>query len=164
MHGSVSSWTVAPFQKSPGRRKWFDRHQNCVGEVPLHYGFYVSLHNVGVAPRKLSVCSHSLTSNSSPLSLIWKTDPWSLSKHFWYILFYIYSFDNLPEWIALSHTRKNFHIIICPQTFIYVNNIIMYKVVQIWPGQTVTCLHTNSSGHIWTTLYYVICNVYNIYS
>jgi hypothetical protein len=28
-----------------------------------------------------------------------------------------------------------------------------YKVVQIWPGQTVTCLHTNSPGHIWTTLY-----------
>jgi hypothetical protein len=27
------------------------------------------------------------------------------------------------------------------------------KVVQIWPGQTVTCLHTNSPGHIWTTLY-----------
>jgi hypothetical protein len=26
-------------------------------------------------------------------------------------------------------------------------------VVQIWPGQTVTCLHTNSPGHIWTTLY-----------
>jgi hypothetical protein len=30
-----------------------------------------------------------------------------------------------------------------------------YKVVQIWPGQTVTCLHTNSHGHIWTTLYFV---------
>jgi hypothetical protein len=30
---------------------------------------------------------------------------------------------------------------------------IMYKVVQIWPGQTVTCLHTISPGHIWTTLY-----------
>jgi hypothetical protein len=29
----------------------------------------------------------------------------------------------------------------------------MYKVVHIWPGQTVTCLHTNSPGHIWTTLY-----------
>jgi hypothetical protein len=29
----------------------------------------------------------------------------------------------------------------------------MYKVVEIWPGQTVTCLHTNSPGHIWTTLY-----------
>jgi hypothetical protein len=28
-----------------------------------------------------------------------------------------------------------------------------YKVVKIWPGQTVTCLHTNSPGHIWTTLY-----------
>ena len=29
-----------------------------------------------------------------------------------------------------------------------------YKVVQIWPGQTVTCLHTNRPSHIWTTLYY----------
>jgi hypothetical protein len=29
----------------------------------------------------------------------------------------------------------------------------IYKVVQMWPGQTVTCLHTNSPGHIWTTLY-----------
>ena len=29
----------------------------------------------------------------------------------------------------------------------------MYKVVQIWLGQTVTCLHTISPGHIWTTLY-----------
>jgi hypothetical protein len=29
----------------------------------------------------------------------------------------------------------------------------MYKVVQILPGQTVTCLHTNRPGHIWTTLY-----------
>jgi hypothetical protein len=31
--------------------------------------------------------------------------------------------------------------------------VAKYKVVQIWPGQTVTCLHTNSPGHIWTTLY-----------
>jgi hypothetical protein len=30
----------------------------------------------------------------------------------------------------------------------------LYKVVQIWPGQTVTCLHTASPGHIWTTLYF----------
>jgi hypothetical protein len=30
-----------------------------------------------------------------------------------------------------------------------------YEVVQIWPGQTVTCLHTNSPGHIWTILYFV---------
>ena len=34
-----------------------------------------------------------------------------------------------------------------------------YKVVQIWPGQTVACLHTNSPGHIWTTLYF---NQFNI--
>ena len=32
-------------------------------------------------------------------------------------------------------------------------------MVQIWPGQTVTCLHTNSPGHIWTTLYSQICCV-----
>jgi hypothetical protein len=32
-------------------------------------------------------------------------------------------------------------------------DISRYKVVQIWPGQTVTCLHTNSPGHIWTILY-----------
>jgi hypothetical protein len=31
--------------------------------------------------------------------------------------------------------------------------MIMYKVVQIWPGQTVTCLHTISPGNIWTTSY-----------
>jgi hypothetical protein len=31
----------------------------------------------------------------------------------------------------------------------------VYKVVQIWPGQTVTYLHTNRPGHIWTTLYFV---------
>jgi hypothetical protein len=33
-------------------------------------------------------------------------------------------------------------------------NTNKYKVVQIWPGQTVTSLHTISPGHIWTTLYY----------
>jgi hypothetical protein len=30
---------------------------------------------------------------------------------------------------------------------------LTYKVVKIWSGQTVTCLHTNSPGHVWTTLY-----------
>jgi hypothetical protein len=34
----------------------------------------------------------------------------------------------------------------------------MYKVVQIWPRQTVTCLHTNRPGHIWTTLYFNVEN------
>jgi hypothetical protein len=33
-----------------------------------------------------------------------------------------------------------------------------YKVFQIWPGQTVTCSHTNRPGHIWTTLY-LCCDV-----
>jgi hypothetical protein len=32
-------------------------------------------------------------------------------------------------------------------------NTCKYKVVQILPGQTVTCIHTNRPGHIWTTLY-----------
>jgi hypothetical protein len=40
----------------------------------------------------------------------------------------------LREWHMHGHIRK-------------------YKVVQIWPGQTVTCLHTISPGHILTTLY-----------
>jgi hypothetical protein len=35
----------------------------------------------------------------------------------------------------------------------------MYKVVHIWPGQTVTCWHTISPGHIWTTLYVLITTV-----
>ena len=38
-------------------------------------------------------------------------------------------------------------------------------MVQIWPGQTVTCLHTISPGHIWTTLYLLChqrCRNYNI--
>jgi hypothetical protein len=38
-----------------------------------------------------------------------------------------------------------------------------YKVVQIWPEQTMTCLHTNSPGHIWTTLY-IACPVIPSYS
>jgi hypothetical protein len=37
--------------------------------------------------------------------------------------------------------------------FFSISYCTWYKVIQIWPGQTVTCLHTNSPGHIWTTLY-----------
>jgi hypothetical protein len=36
----------------------------------------------------------------------------------------------------------------------HISKISRYKVVQIWPGQTLTSLHTNSPGHIWTTLYF----------
>ena len=39
---------------------------------------------------------------------------------------------------------------------------VKYKVVQIWPGQTVTCLHTISPGHIWTTLYLVLTGIFFI--
>jgi hypothetical protein len=35
-------------------------------------------------------------------------------------------------------------------------SFMLYRVVQIWPRQTVTSLHTNSPGHIWTTLYLVL--------
>jgi hypothetical protein len=45
----------------------------------------------------------------------------------------------------------------CPlfrPTLIRIRMCRKFKVVQIWPGQTVTCLHTNRSGHIWTTLYW----------
>jgi hypothetical protein len=47
----------------------------------------------------------------------------------------------------------------------------MYKVVQIWPGQTVTYLHPNSPSRTWTTLYiscgcvvalYSVTEMYNI--
>jgi hypothetical protein len=43
-----------------------------------------------------------------------------------------------------------------PLYLLEVKKQIIYKVVQIWSGQTVTCLHTNSPGHILTTLYYAI--------
>jgi hypothetical protein len=39
----------------------------------------------------------------------------------------------------------------------------LYKVVQILPGQTLTCLQTNRPGHIWTTLY-IPCNSYSKFS
>jgi hypothetical protein len=52
-----------------------------------------------------------------------------------------------PETLRLVVQRLNHYATTSP----------MYKVVQIWPGQTVTCLHTNSPGHIRTTLYYMHC-------
>jgi hypothetical protein len=35
-----------------------------------------------------------------------------------------------------------------PQIKFMVTVFVNYKVVQILPGQTVTCLHTDSPGHI----------------
>jgi hypothetical protein len=52
----------------------------------------------------------------------------------------------------------------CPHNFILC--ALIYNVVQIWPGQTVTCLHTISPDHIWTTLYltmsFPLINVSNL--
>jgi hypothetical protein len=39
------------------------------------------------------------------------------------------------------------------RSIMFTLRLIMYKVVQIWSGQTVTSLHTISPGHVWTTLY-----------
>jgi hypothetical protein len=47
--------------------------------------------------------------------------------------------------------KITFHI---PKTLCHWKRI--YKVVQIWPGQTVACLHIINPGHIWTTLYIYI--------
>jgi hypothetical protein len=57
---------------------------------------------------------------------------------------------------------------ICTLVYMYVDPIIhiylyIYKVVQIWPGQTVTSLHTISPGHIWTTLYNYVCTYVFVY-
>jgi hypothetical protein len=56
-----------------------------------------------------------------------------------------YVLHALPTWVIL--TRWLEWLSRCMHIY---NN---YKVAQIWPGQIVTCLHTNSPGHIWTILY-----------
>ena len=48
--------------------------------------------------------------------------------------------------LCVTHIQCVLYACVCVYMYIY-------KVVQIWPGQTVTCLHTNRPGHIWTTLY-----------
>jgi hypothetical protein len=60
-------------------------------------------------------------------------------------------------WIHWSSSTQPIHYIRSHPVSFYktsrICNAARDKVVQIWPGQTVTCLHTNSPGHIWTTLY-----------
>jgi hypothetical protein len=52
-------------------------------------------------------------------------------------------------WIYILHLDKKW-----VQKFsLRIEKKMIYKVVQIWPGQTVTCLHINRPRHIWTTLY-----------
>ena len=59
--------------------------------------------------------------------------------------YFRFSYKKIPD-IFLSNMALDMH------------TCTIYKVVQIWPGQTVTCLHTNSPGHIWTTLYLTFCD------
>jgi hypothetical protein len=73
------------------------------------------------------------------------------------------NFVNIPfKWLFflisifnLMHVYYSKHRFTPTESFCYdlrPESTHKYKVVQIWPGQTVTCLHTNSPGHIWTTL------------
>jgi hypothetical protein len=55
--------------------------------------------------------------------------------------------------LLLKDLSPIFMLLFCPA--FWSRDITIYKVVQTWPGQTVTCLHTNHPGHIWTTLYLV---------
>ena len=91
-HGHVWSWTVAPFQRSRGSCEWFDRHQNCAGEVSLHFKLKLNTLGVLVSPRiKVyrrkwgmyleKVCRHIMIWTFS-LVLLWEIHFWSLSKHF----------------------------------------------------------------------------------
>jgi hypothetical protein len=58
----------------------------------------------------------------------------------------VFKLASLTLW-QINYKRVHHFTVVVP----YLS--IRCKVVQIWPKQTVTCLHTNSPGHIWTTLY-----------
>ena len=58
----------------------------------------------------------------------------------------VFKLASLTLW-QINYERVHHFTVVVP----YLS--IRYKVVQIWPEQTMTCLHTNSPGHIWTTLY-----------
>jgi hypothetical protein len=55
--------------------------------------------------------------------------------------------------IFLMRTGCFIHVVFVMELIFLLYCIFVYRVVQIWQGQTVTCLHTISPGHIWTTLY-----------
>ena len=62
-----------------------------------------------------------------------------------------------PLWLRHNFCHYNIKGTTFGKKYIYIYiRYKMYKVVQIWPGQTVTCLHTYSPGHIWTTLYVLV--------
>jgi hypothetical protein len=67
------------------------------------------------------------------------------------IVVFVYVFSICVE-IYAGHSVEILPHYIYITVFLVYN--VLHKVVQIWPGQTVTCLHTNRPGHIWTTLYF----------
>jgi hypothetical protein len=79
--------------------------------------------------------------------------------HIWiYTMWFKYDRDKL--WLDYTQIVPVIFEPPCIYTYMYI-----YKVVQIWQGQTVTCLHTNRPGHIWTTFYiyiYVYIYIYKV--
>jgi hypothetical protein len=68
--------------------------------------------------------------------------------------------------ISTKHNNSGEAAVLClVKKFRAFCGLTIWKVVQIWPGQTVTCLHTISPGHIWTTLYIYSINmcIYMVY-
>jgi hypothetical protein len=58
--------------------------------------------------------------------------------------------EEIGSSLILYHTAPANNIVIATSLYTLRDCV---KAGQIWPVQTVTCLHTNSPGHIWTTLY-----------
>jgi hypothetical protein len=76
-----------------------------------------------------------------------------------------YMLDLVKEdgWPSCRHLWKEKEREVTPVNFCsYIVRSSKYKVVQTWPGQTVTCLHTISPGHIWTTLYFVQPSIHEL--
>jgi hypothetical protein len=53
-----------------------------------------------------------------------------------------------------THTSMHPDIHTHARALTHIQTNMLYEVVQIWSGQTVTCLHTNRPGHLWTTFIY----------
>ena len=63
------------------------------------------------------------------------------------------SFQWEQSWCTQTDRRTDGHDEANRRLSLLTRTSLKYKVVQIWPEQTVTCLHTINPGHIWTTLY-----------
>ena len=52
----MDTWTVTNLEKSQSGCKQFERHQECVGEVPLHFQFLLNTTGVlhGTADKKFN--------------------------------------------------------------------------------------------------------------